>query len=166
MNTFTRILTGLKGTGTLRAWETCVSLPAMILLWWQLRRLATALDTLFAAWRAGILPLPAQPAPAVAQPNQDEPRAPAAPPGPCAQTARTSRPAPPRPPRRIPQAAPTPRATPTRHVSMQRAPYPAAPPPLAPISSCETPPPSFSKMRHFRASGELRSFLFRYRIVK
>ena len=49
MNIFTRTLTELKGpTATparhwRAAWETCACLPAMLLLWLQLRRLTAAL---------------------------------------------------------------------------------------------------------------------------
>ncbi len=75
MNIFGRILTELKGTITTNAWEKCASVPALILFWWHLRRLTAALDSLFAAWRAGTLPLPAQPAISAAQPAPDRPPA-------------------------------------------------------------------------------------------
>ena len=74
MNPFGRLLTELKGTIAERMWGTC----AQILLWLQLRRLTTALDQLFTAWRDGTLPpqpAPAPPpAPSVQMPSPRAPR--------------------------------------------------------------------------------------------
>ncbi len=81
MNTFTRILTGMKGVSAARAWQTCACMPAMILFWFQLRKLTAALDALFNAWRSGTLPANTprpQPQAAAASPAQDTPQIPAA----------------------------------------------------------------------------------------
>ncbi len=73
MNTWAHIFSGLKGT-LATPWRSFASVPALILFWLQLRRLTTALDTLFTAWRDGTLPPP--PAAPAARPasNQDAPR--------------------------------------------------------------------------------------------
>ncbi len=71
MDIWARLLSELKitlGRTPFRDW------PAMILLWLQLRRLTTALDTLFTAWREGSLPAQPQPAPPVADPAPASPR--------------------------------------------------------------------------------------------
>ncbi len=70
MNIFTRTLTELKGpTATparhwRAAWETCASIPALILVWLHLRRLSAVLEEMFNAWRRGDLPPAPQPQPA------------------------------------------------------------------------------------------------------
>ncbi len=59
MNTWARIISELKIANATTLWRACASVPAMLLFWFQLRRLATALDSLFTAWKAGALPPPA-----------------------------------------------------------------------------------------------------------
>ncbi len=97
MNRFGRLLTELKGTIAERTWSAC----ALILLWLQLKRLTTALDTLFTAWRNGELPAPPPAAQAPEPVPHTRPRAPSSP---CAQPRIRTRAPAPRPQTRTPRA--------------------------------------------------------------
>ena len=101
MKTFTQLLNGLKGTLLQNAWRNIAALPALILFWLSMKRLADSLDLLFTAWRSGTLPVaPAAPAPPVtSSPRPHRPGRSRTPRAPSPPTART-------PPSREPATAP------------------------------------------------------------
>ncbi len=74
MNTWAHIISGLKGTFA-TPWRSCARIPELLLFWLTLKRLTTALDTLFTAWREGTLPPPPAPAATRAAPKPPCPAA-------------------------------------------------------------------------------------------
>ena len=127
MNIWARILSELKiplARIPFRDW------PAMILLWLHLRRLTTALETLFTAWQSGTLPPPVQPAPPAVKSTPPRTRAQAAP------RIRT----------RAPRVRPTVASTPVPH--RVRADTPRATDVVMPRAHPGAPCTSIQKMRH------------------